>query len=322
MEKFTQKNMDGIKSVIQDRCGVKMHKTPPAKRPLKRCVLSAACLVCFMALSAFAYYKFNCLTGDNLALNSEYKGGGKFEITVDNLSDHELRLQDKVKVMRWSTGEAVEGDPERIHLDGGVIEPHSTGTVTVDISDGYDVEAMKKSIGKNDWYYFVLTNNDFAFGQDWGCAFEFENEDTDAGAVRAAADTPASGYETGEPAFDGWVPPAVPLEISQNFGAGNGGRYSDHINIAGSAGDPIFAVCDGTVTDAGFDGAVGNYLVLAVDGGAIVKYGHLKEINVSVGDAVRAGDEIASMGMTGSATGANLYFAVNMNGENVDPIKQ
>ena len=42
---------------------------------------------------------------------------------------------------------------------------------------------------------------------------------------------------------------------------------------------------------------------------------------MSVGDKVQTGAEIASMGMTGGATGVNLYFAVNVNGEYVDPVK-
>lgn len=319
MKKFSKTNLNNIKSIIRDKSGVNMHMAPTAKRTMKRCGLIAACLACVMAMSAFAYYKFNCLNGDNLALNTEYKGGGMFEITIENLSGHELRLQDKIKVMRWSTGKAVEGDPGRIRFDGGVIGPHSTGTVTVDISDGYDVESMKKDIGENDWYYFVLTNNDFAFGQDWGCAFDFEPEDKDT--VSAAANSREPEYENGELIFDGWTEPASPLLISQGFGERNGGRYSDHVNIAGKEGDPIFAVYDGTVTDTGFDGVCGNYVVLTLDGGACVKYGHLKEIKVSVGDKVQTGAEIASMGMTGSATGVNLYFAVNVNGEYIDPIK-
>ena len=319
MKKFSKTNLNNIKSIIREKSGVNIHKTPAARPSVKRCLLAAACLACVMAMSAFACYKFNCLNGDDLALNAAYKGGGRFEITVGNLSRHELRLQDKIKVMRWSTADEVEGDPERISFDGGVIGPKSTGVVTVDISGGYDVESMKNSLGEGDWYYFVLTNNDFAFGQDWGCAFDFDAPEGEAAAVGANSRREPE-YEACELIFDGWVPPASPLLVSQGFGERNGGQYSDHIIIAGGEGDPVFAVEDGTITYTGFESGCGNCVVLTLDGGVFVKYGHLKEIKVSEGDSVRAGGEIASMGRTGGATGVNLYFAVNVNGEYVDPI--
>ena len=88
-----------------------------------------------------------------------YQGDGRFEIVIVNESGRELKLQDNVKVMQWSTGEEVEGDNGKIRMSGLTIAPHSQGVVSIDISEGYDVKAMEENLPEGDWYYFVLTNN-------------------------------------------------------------------------------------------------------------------------------------------------------------------
>ena len=96
---------------------------------------------------------------------------------------------------------------------------------------------------------------------------------------------------------------------------------SDHINIVGSEGEEIYAVSDGTIVDTGFESTCGNYVVIAVDEQTTVKYGYLQSVAVSVGDRVCKKDVIGYMGKSGMATGVNLFLAVNVNGQYINPLK-
>lgn len=331
MEKCNKKNKNHIKSIIQNKTGVHLVETStPNTYAVRKYAIVACCLLCFLSLSAFTYYKFNSLSGDDLALTSVYQGDGKYEIIITNLSDHELKLQKHIQVMQWSTGEPVDGNPDCIRVECSTIQPKSTGVVKVDISEGYNIESMKENMKEGDWYYFILTNSNFAFGQDWMCSFGFEIEKTEVAMreqqtfieqMQENNSEREPEYEPAELIFDDWALPASPFLVSGYFGEQVNGSYSDHINIAGNEGDPVFAVYDGTIEKVGFDPTDGNYVVLVLEDGTVVTYGHLKEIKVSEGDLASRGAEIATMGKTGMATGVNLSFAVTVEQENTNPIK-
>lgn len=328
MEKFNSKNLTNIKSIVHDKTNVTF-ASPARKYSMKQCAIIAACMLCFISLSAFAYYKFNSLNGDELALSSVYLGEGKFEVIITNMSEHNLKLQDNVKVMQWSTGKEIDGNRELIQVESCEIPAQKTESMIIDISKAYDIEYLQKNINSDDWYYFVVTNNNYAFGQDWMCSFSFDhvNEDEIINAHNALIEyanenTPyIPSYENGVLIFDEWAQPVKDMKISCLFGKQNNGAFSDHINIAGIEGDEIFAVSDGAVVDAGFDATYGNYVVLALNDNINVTYGHLKSMNVSKGDTVAKNDVIGLMGKTGRATGPNLLFAVSVEGENINPLK-
>ncbi len=329
MEKFSTENLKNIKSVIQRETGVDMNKVSNVKvYAVKKCAVIAACLLCFVSLSAFVSYKFNSLNGDDLALSSVYLGDGEYEIMITNLSDHELKIQDNIKVMQWSTGEPVEGNADLIQVESPVISAGSTGIVRVDLSKGYNIETMQKRLGENDWYYFILTNNNFVFGQDWMCPFGFETEDEDTALAEHKTfveqidekDACTPHYEEEELIFDDWEHPAEPFTISGYFGEQANGFFSDHINVAGEEGNSIFAVYDGMIAEAGFDTVYGNYIVLSISNEVSVKYGHLKDVKAEEGEKVSKGDEIGTMGKTGMAAEPNLSFTVYLNGEAINPL--
>ena len=77
----------------------------------------------------------------------------------------------------------------------------------------------------------------------------------------------------------------------------------------------------GTVAEAGFDPALGNYLVLDHGGGLTTTYGQLARNDfVAVDGQVEAGEQIGTVGKTGQATGYHLHFEVAENGTQVDPL--
>jgi murein DD-endopeptidase MepM/ murein hydrolase activator NlpD len=55
--------------------------------------------------------------------------------------------------------------------------------------------------------------------------------------------------------------------------------------------------------------------------GLATLYGHLSQIDVSVGDEVRKGDTLGLSGATGLAGGDHLHFAVQVGGTYVDPLE-
>jgi len=50
-------------------------------------------------------------------------------------------------------------------------------------------------------------------------------------------------------------------------------------------------------------------------------YGHNSKLNVKVGQKVRRSDRIASVGNTGSSTGAHVHYEVRLNGVPLNPRK-
>ncbi len=329
MKKYSRENLRAIQAIVQEKTGVVIvsdRKTAGYK--IRKMALLAGSLLCLISLSAFAYAKFSDLNGDVAGFASAYQGDGRFEIVIINDSDRELELQDNVKVMQWTTGKEVEGDNGKIKMSGQVVAPHSQGVVSIDISGGYDVEAMEENLPEGDWYYFVLTNNNFAFGQDWMCSFDFDIEQTKEVMDRSAdfmeqmaveERTEEKLYGTGELVFSEWNWPTVSRKVSGLYGIRENRTHSDHVNIAGTAGDEIYAVADGVVLEAAFESGSGNFIVVDLGDGVTVKYGHLKEIKVSEGEEIKQGQVIATLGQTGMATGPNLMFAVSINGEEVNP---
>ncbi len=93
---------------------------------------------------------------------------------------------------------------------------------------------------------------------------------------------------------------------------------------SGKLGGPIFAAEDGTVIRSarGWNGGYGNVIEVDHGNGLVTLYGHNDKLLVSVGDRVRRGETIASMGNTGlvyGATGIHVHFEVRVNGIKKNP---
>ncbi len=96
--------------------------------------------------------------------------------------------------------------------------------------------------------------------------------------------------------------------------------FHNGIDISNSKNTAIYAYAAGTVTQVGWDGQLGNRIIIDHGNGLVTRYAHLNAMYVSVGDSVSAGDNIAGMGKTGYVTGTNLHFEVIKNGAFQNPL--
>ncbi len=326
MEKFNQKHRDEIQKIFEEKTGIVV-KERTQNYGIQRIVIVFG-MVCFCILSAFSYRKISSLYGEEIGFESIYKGNGVFEIVVTNDSDKELELQEEVKVMQWSSSKEVEGESREILIDNSKVEAHSKGTITIDLSKGYDIEQLEQPLEAGDWYYFVLTNNGFAFGQDWQCSIDFEKEKEALEQELSVKIEEANKMIEVEIDFDlvlvgeDWIWPTKSEIISNTYGEKANGRFSDHINIAGEVGDEVYAVANGTIKEVGFHAENGYYVELKVDEEFIVEYGHLHEILVKEGEVVGKGKKIGTVGTSGMATGANLSLKVYQEGKTVNPLQK
>uniref|UniRef100_UPI003D81C684 Peptidase, M23 family n=1 Tax=Streptococcus thermophilus TaxID=1308 RepID=UPI003D81C684 len=116
----------------------------------------------------------------------------------------------------------------------------------------------------------------------------------------------------------------VVLPAEGRFTSGYGprwGRMHNGIDIANGIGTPIYSVMDGTVINAGPAQGFGKWVRVRHDDGTITVYGHVHSFNVSVGQRVTAGEQIAEMGNEGQSTGPHLHFEVRPGGgDAIDPV--
>ena len=91
-------------------------------------------------------------------------------------------------------------------------------------------------------------------------------------------------------------------------------------DISGPKGTPIYVTADGVVSDVKYlHGAYGNVIDVDHGFGYTTRYAHLLATKVTKGQAVRRGDQIATMGSSGRATGPHLHYEVLYQGRQINP---
>lgn len=100
------------------------------------------------------------------------------------------------------------------------------------------------------------------------------------------------------------------------------GIYKLHtgVDISAPIGANFIAANDGIVIKAGYNTAYGNMVIIDHGGGIQTLYAHGTEILVNVGDVVKQGTSVLSVGSTGFSTGPHAHFEVRVNGACVEPL--
>jgi murein DD-endopeptidase MepM/ murein hydrolase activator NlpD len=100
---------------------------------------------------------------------------------------------------------------------------------------------------------------------------------------------------------------------------GRGYEYHEGQDIDASYGTPVQVSASGRVVIAGRQRGYGNVVYVDHGNGLSTRYGHLSEINVTVGQTVTRGQTIGLVGSTGRSTGPHLHYEVRINNQPVDP---
>lgn len=91
------------------------------------------------------------------------------------------------------------------------------------------------------------------------------------------------------------------------------------IDLAAPYGTPIKAAGDGRVVFADTKPVYGRTVIIDHGRGMITHYGHNSKLLVEEGEQVQKGDIIALMGSSGRSTGPHVHFALEYNGEFINP---
>lgn len=104
-------------------------------------------------------------------------------------------------------------------------------------------------------------------------------------------------------------------------------KMHNGIDLAYAGGTPIYSIADGTVVAEGFDSGAGNYVNIGhdLDGDGTYdyttyNYHMINRTTLKVGEKVTGGQQVGSVGTTGSSTGNHLHFGISdVNGKYIDP---
>jgi murein DD-endopeptidase MepM/ murein hydrolase activator NlpD len=125
--------------------------------------------------------------------------------------------------------------------------------------------------------------------------------------------------------WEGAFEAPVPVAANSAFGTRsilNGEPRSPHggADFPSPAGTPIKAPNSGRVVLADPLYYSGNTVVVDHGLGLYSLFAHMTEMHVHVGDAVKIGDVLGTVGSTGRVTGPHLHWAVRLNTARVDPL--
>ncbi len=146
----------------------------------------------------------------------------------------------------------------------------------------------------------------------------------DNAATQAARDKAREGAKWRSAFIDGFK---LPLEAPTSGVYGsrrtyNGQERSWHKghDLAAKTGTPIKAPADGIVRLARETFMSGNLIMLDHGGALTTVYAHLDSMGVKVGDSVKAGDVIGTVGTTGRSSGPHLHWGAYWKNIAIDPI--
>lgn len=88
--------------------------------------------------------------------------------------------------------------------------------------------------------------------------------------------------------------------------------FHSGVDLLAKVGTPVLAVDAGTVAFASTQSSYGNLIVINHEGGRQTRYAHLKDVSVVIGNTVKVGDKIGTVGVTGrpDVDQPHLHFEV------------
>jgi murein DD-endopeptidase MepM/ murein hydrolase activator NlpD len=106
------------------------------------------------------------------------------------------------------------------------------------------------------------------------------------------------------------------------FGPVGKGQISNGIDIGATRGQPFRAAADGVVSYAGSEVAIyGGLILISHGGGWVSAYGHAERIDVTRGQAVKAGQVLGAAGQSGFDETPKLHFELRKDRKPVDPLQ-
>lgn len=138
-----------------------------------------------------------------------------------------------------------------------------------------------------------------------------------AAAGAPAPSSPVSRVNTPSIPTGGMTcPVAGPNSFIDSWGyPRSGGRTHEGTDIMAASGTPVVAITDGAITYAGYGSSAGNWLILSGSNGHGYWYMH-NDRNLVTGGSVQAGEQIATVGNTGNASGGapHVHFEYHPGG--------
>jgi septal ring factor EnvC (AmiA/AmiB activator) len=112
-------------------------------------------------------------------------------------------------------------------------------------------------------------------------------------------------------------------ELAGRFGAQReeGGVTWKGLFIRAGEGQSVRSVADGQVVYADWFRGYGNLLIVDHGSGYLSLYGNNESVLKAVGDSVKSGEVIASVGSTGGAQESGVYFELRQDGKPFDPMR-
>lgn len=119
--------------------------------------------------------------------------------------------------------------------------------------------------------------------------------------------------------------PATTTSITSNFGyrpppVEGATSYHQGLDIGVPMNSEVYACEDGTVVEATFHSARGNYVKIDHGNGYVSWYEHNNSFAVNAGDEVEKGQVVAYAGSTGVSNGPHVHFQIDFNGTSIDPL--
>jgi murein DD-endopeptidase MepM/ murein hydrolase activator NlpD len=99
------------------------------------------------------------------------------------------------------------------------------------------------------------------------------------------------------------------------------GAFHPGVDIAAPVGTDVEAAGDGLILEAGRDAGYGKCILIDHGDGITTLYGHLSNVFVVVGEQVKRGEIIGTVGITGRTTGPHLHYEVRIHDTPVNPMK-